>query len=180
MIREALLTPNQYSRPQLVIHKVQAIVLHWVGNPGTTAEANRRYFESLKTVAIGKASAHYIIDDKEIVRCIPDSEVAYHCGVPNPADYTTYAKDRWGGEHPNWYTIGVEHCHPDWTGKWTKEVLHLSHALVAGLCIEHQLDPITDIVTHNDITGKDCPLWMVKEPIQLALYRDAIMAILEG
>lgn len=179
MIREALLTPNPHSRPQLQMRRVDAIVLHWVGNPGTSAEANRRYFESLKDGS-SNASAHYIIDRSEIVRCVPDDEVAYHCGQPAGQPYTPWATARWGAEHPNWYTIGIEHCHPDWSGVWERDVLLRSHVLAAGLCVKFNLDPTEAIITHNTVTGKDCPRWFVADPRQLTLYRDAVESIMEG
>jgi N-acetylmuramoyl-L-alanine amidase len=178
MIREALLTTNDFSRPGLPLRSVHAIVLHWVGNAGTSAEMNRRYFQSLET-GPKHASAHFIIDHTEIIRCIPENEVAYHCGVPDPENYTDYAKQRWGGEHPNWYTLGIEHCHPDWTGVWEPATIKQSHLLCAGLCLQYHLNPEVDIIRHWDVTGKDCPLWMVKDPQQLAVFQNAVKIIME-
>lgn len=177
MIREALLTPNPYSRPQLQIRRVDAIVLHWVENPGSSAEANRRYFESLKD-GTRKASAHYIIDAREIVRCIPETEVAYHAGPGR--QYTPWALAKWGGEHANWYTIGIEHCHPDATGRFERPVVQRSQLLAADLCLTYDLDPAEAIILHNTVTGKDCPRWYVAHPEDLARYRDAVAEILEA
>lgn len=174
MIREALLTPNEWSRPQFPMRKIGAIVLHWVGNPGTTAEFNRVYFDTLRD---RRASAHYIIDAWEIVRCVPESEVAYHCGTPI-GTYTPWAVARWGQEHANWYCLGVEHCHPDWTGVWEPEVLLRSQILVAGLCLNHWLNPLTDIVLHHTITGKECPRDFARHPEKLTAYREAVRKIL--
>lgn len=179
MIREALLTPNQSSRPQLTIRRVDAIVLHWVENPGSSAEANRRYFESLKDGS-RKASAHYIIDARETIRCIPESEVAYHVGQPAGQPYTPWAVAKWGTEHPNWYCIGIEHCHPDMTGRFERAVLQRSHLLAADLCLTYGLDPTEAIILHHDVTGKSCPRWMVDHPEDLARYRDAVAEILEA
>ena len=55
-----LLTPSKYTRPQTKI-KPTAIAWHWVGNPNTSALANRNYFESLKDMHKTKASSHYSI-----------------------------------------------------------------------------------------------------------------------
>jgi len=179
MIREALLTPNAFSRPQLQLRRVDAIVLHWVGNAQTSADANRRYFESLKDGS-RYASAHYVIDRGEIVHCVPDNEVAYHCGLTEMGKYTRWAREKWPGEHPNWYTIGVEHCHPDATGTWERGTVQRSHVLVAGLCLRYGRDPLTDIVLHWTITGKECPRHMVADPRQLLIYRSAIKTIMEA
>jgi len=177
MIREALLTPNPYSRPQLKLRRVDAIVLHWVGNSGTSAEANRLYFESLQDGS-RKASAHYIIDSRGIVRCIPDDEVAYHVGQPEGQPYSAWARLRWGGEHPNWYCLGIEHCHPDWTGQFDAAVLGWSKLLCAGLIRRYGLTTEA-ITTHNAITGKDCPRWFVEHPAELVRFRGHVQTILE-
>ena len=42
-----LLTVNEYSRPGTELAQVNGIVVHYTANPGTTAEQNRSYFESL-------------------------------------------------------------------------------------------------------------------------------------
>lgn len=157
------------------MRRIDAVVLHWVGNPGTNAEQNRRYFESLKDGS-RKASAHYIIDDHEIVQCIPDDEVAYHVGQPAGVPYTDWARERWGGEHPNWYCIGVEHCHPDWSGVWTDAVMRRSVVLVAGLCLAYNLDADA-VVRHFDVTGKECPRHMATNPSKLAEYRERVRAL---
>ena len=56
-IKQMLLTPSEYTRPQTKI-KPTAIAWHYVGNPNTTALANRNYFESLKDSHETKASSH--------------------------------------------------------------------------------------------------------------------------
>ena len=47
-IKEEYLTPNSYSRPGIELKQVNGIVIHYVGNAGSSAEENRDYFESLK------------------------------------------------------------------------------------------------------------------------------------
>jgi N-acetylmuramoyl-L-alanine amidase len=58
-IQQMLLTPNKYSRPQNKLTDVKGIVIHYVGNAGSKAVANRNYFESLKDT--GKTYGKYII-----------------------------------------------------------------------------------------------------------------------
>ena len=67
-IQQDLLTKNKYSRPGVLLKAVKGIVIHWVANPGTSAQANRNYFENLKAQPPGLppekyryASAHYVI-----------------------------------------------------------------------------------------------------------------------
>ena len=39
-----LLTPNEYSRPQLPLNEVDYIAIHYTANPGATAQNNRGLF----------------------------------------------------------------------------------------------------------------------------------------
>ena len=48
-VQADLLTVNPWSRPGTPLEKIDGIVIHYVGNPGTTAKANRNYFESLSS-----------------------------------------------------------------------------------------------------------------------------------
>ena len=103
-IEEKLLTINPMSRPGIKLNAVNKIVLHYVNNPGSTAIANRNYFESLKDQKIISASAHYIIGmSGEVIRMIPEDEVAYHSG----------------NKEVNRISIGIENTHPD-IATWQK------------------------------------------------------------
>lgn len=42
-----LLPENPYSRPQIPLKQVNGVVVHYTGNPNTSAEANRSYFAGL-------------------------------------------------------------------------------------------------------------------------------------
>ena len=70
-----LLTVNEYSRPGTELAQVNGIVVHYTANPGTTAEQNRSYFESLAETGETHASSHFIIgisDTISVECCIPD------------------------------------------------------------------------------------------------------------
>ena len=96
-------TKNRYSRSGEKQNKIEYIVIHWVANPGSTAMQNRNYFENLRITHEKQASAHYVIGlNGEIIQCIPENEVAFHSGNYNM----------------NRKSIGIENCHPDWTGKF--------------------------------------------------------------
>ncbi len=139
-----LLTPNEYSRPQLALDKVNGIVIHYTANPGTTAFQNRSYFEGLKDTGETHASSHFIIGlDGEIVQCIPTSEQAYASNNRN-AD-----------------TISIECCIGDSTGEFNGNTYDSCVQLTAWLCTRFDLDPDTDVIRHYDITGKDCPKYYV-------------------
>lgn len=146
-ITDALLTPNKYSRPQIQLKSVKKVVLHYVGNPKSSAMANRNYFENQKN---GRryVSSHYIVGlEGEILRCVPENEVAY---CSNQA---------------NTYSISIECCHPDATGKFTEETTNSAAELCAYLLKKYGLS-VNDLIRHYDVTGKQCPLWFVPTKYQ--------------
>ena len=163
-IKQNLITTNQYSRPNTKLKLVKGVVVHWVANTRSTAQANRNYFESLKA---GKrdakgnfiyASAHYIIGlEGEVIQCVPDGEMCYHVGA------TSYKTDRLG-IYPNDCTIGIECCHVDDNGTMSAATLESLKELVKTLCIKYQLDPMHDIYLHYDVTGKLCHKYFVNNP----------------
>lgn len=138
------LTVNDYSRPGAKLRNVNAIVIHYVGNPGTTADQNRSYFEGLKDGHGTSASSHYIVGlDGEIIQCVPLDEISY-------------ASNERNGD-----TIAIECCHPDETGKFNAATYDSLIKLTAALCKTYGLSPDTDIIRHYDITGKRCPRYFV-------------------
>lgn len=140
-IQQMLLTPNKYSRPQIPLEKVEKIAVHYVGNPGSTAIANRNYFENQKNGG-RYVSSHLIVGlSGEIIQCIPFTELSY---CTNQA---------------NGYSISIECCHPDSTGKFTAATEKSLAELCAYLCGKFGLDPLNDIIRHYDVTGKQCPLY---------------------
>lgn len=149
-IQTRLLTPNEYSRPQTKLKSVQGVVIHWTANEGkgADAEANRTFFENRKAGKTGFGSAHYIVDNTEIVQCIPDKELAYHVGA------TKYKTTQFGS-YPNDCLLGIEMC-VNSDGNF-KVVYEQTVQLAATLVKKYKLNPDTDIVRHYDITGKNCP-----------------------
>ena len=139
------LTVSEYSRPGTPIGKVNAVVIHYVGNPGTTAWQNRQYFESLKDSQVTAASSHYIIGlNGEIIQCVPLDEISY-CSNSRNSD-----------------TIAIECCHPDDTGQFNENTYRSLVRLTAALCRTYGLEPEKDLLRHYDITKKMCPLYFVE------------------
>ena len=56
-----LLTVNPYSRPGIALKTVKGIVVHYTANPGSSAMANRNYFENLKESQDRKVSSHFVV-----------------------------------------------------------------------------------------------------------------------
>lgn len=184
-IDEQYLTVNEYSRPGKPLGRVLAVVMHWTANPSAGAAANRDFFETRKNGMAGYGSAHYIVGQNgDIVRCIPEEEVAFHCGtdIADPASgkvYTDYAREKFGAfasgnSSPNLCTIGVELCPVNWDGYFSADTLNAAAELVAGICVRHGLSA-GDVTTHHDVVGwKDCPRLWTNNPKYLEEFRDMV------
>jgi len=177
-IERALLTVNPFSRPGKMLSAIKGIVIHWVANPKTTAKQNRNYFEALKEQNVNEplaryASAHFIVGiDGEIIQCVPTEEMAYHVGANV---YKANAVSKLG-IYPNNCTIGIELCHPEWDGRFTVETLNSATELCAFLCVQAELNPITDIWRHYDVTGKDCPKWFIRHPDEFEEFKKVVVS----
>ena len=138
-----LLPVNEYSRPGTPLEKVNGIVVHYVGNPNTTAKQNRNYFANLAQTHETSASSHFLIGlDGEIIQCVPLDEISY-CSNSRNMD-----------------TVAIECCHPDETGKFTDATYSSLIKLLKWLSGEYGLTK-EDIIRHYDVTGKICPKWYV-------------------
>lgn len=138
-----LLPVNEYSRPGTPLEKVNGIVVHYVGNPNTTAKQNRNYFANLAKTHETSASSHFLIGlDGEIIQCVPLDEISY-CSNSRNVD-----------------TVAIECCHPDETGKFTDATYSSLIKLLKWLSGEYGLTK-EDIIRHYDVTGKICPKWYV-------------------
>ncbi|MCI8682928.1 MAG: N-acetylmuramoyl-L-alanine amidase [Lachnospiraceae bacterium] len=156
-----LLTPNPYSRPQTAIEAVKGIVVHYTANPGTTAAQNRSYFESLKDTQKTKASSHFVVGlEGEVIQCIPSTEMSYA------------SNDR------NVDTLSIECCHMDETGQFTQETYDSLVELTAWLCGKFNL-PVEDVIRHYDVTGKECPIYYVKNEDAWTRFKEDVQKYLD-
>ncbi len=153
-----LLTPNPYSRPQISLDEVNAVVIHYTANPGTTAQENRDYFEGLKDSHVTKASAHFIVGLKgEVIQMIPTREMAY---ANNPRNHDT---------------VSIECCIPDKTGKFNSKTYATVVKLTAWLLRAKGLKA-GDVIRHYDISGKACPKYYVENEDAWQQLKDDIAA----
>lgn len=158
-ITENLLSISKYTRPGKAMKEVRAIVVHWVGNPNTTAIANRNYFESLKAGKKDskgkhiKASAHYIVGlDGEVIGAVPKNEIAIHAGPRN----TPLSKEMFPND-ANYFCMGIESCHLDEAGNYNNKTYTTLVRLTADLLNKYNLPTETGLLRHNDISTKNCP-----------------------
>lgn len=141
------------------------IVIHDTDNRayGAGAIANRNYFANHDDA---EASAHYIVDDKNIVQALEDNWFGWHIGdkykdvKPNVPD----AKNN--------NSIGIEiTVNPD-----SDFDIAMKNAieLVKYLMAKHNI-PASNVIRHNDATGKICPKMMIKDrPYLWDVFKNAI------
>ncbi len=119
---------------------IKNIVIHYVGNPDTSAQNNRDYFNKIDT----RVSSHFVVGlEGEVIQCVPLNEMSAASNNRN--------KD----------TISIEVCHPDDTGEFLDSTYQSLIELTSYLCHEFSLDE-NDIIRHYDITGKICPKYYVE------------------
>ena len=124
------------------LQDVKDIVIHYVANPGSTAQNNRDFFNS----SASNVSSHFVVGlNGEIIQCIPLNE---KCSASN-----------WR----NIDSISIEVCHPDESGQFTEAGYQSLVRLTAWLCDLCKLKN-DHIIRHYDITGKMCPLYYVDHP----------------
>ena len=146
-VAEAFLPVNRWSRPGVPLEEINGVVIHYVGNPNTSAMANRGYFSSLALTGETYASSHFIVGlEGEVIACVPLTEIAYASNTRN-AD-----------------TVSIEVCHADETGQYSPVTYERVVELTAWLCETFGLDPGEDVIRHYDVTGKRCPKYYVDHP----------------
>lgn len=150
------LTNHNRSGRKISEHK--AIILHWTANEkiGADAIANRNYFNGKHYLdkQLIYASAHFIVDDHQIIQCLPEDEVGYHVGTAY-YKYTKLARQLMGKQKsPNNVTLGIEMCvNKDGDFEIT---LEQSIQLTRSLAKKYAIDR-NHVLRHFDITEKECP-----------------------
>lgn len=139
-IDEQIIHLHTSARTGTELDGVKNIVIHYVGNPNTTAQNNRDYFDKDST----EVSSHFVVGlEGEIIQCLPLWEKS--------------AASNWRNSD----TISVEVCHPDDTGKFNDTTYNAVIKLTSWLLYELGLDE-SAVIRHYDITEKLCPLYYVE------------------
>lgn len=139
------------------LEEVKDLAIHYVANPGTTAQQNRNYFNNPGV----EVSAHFLVGlDGEIIQCIPLDEIS------------SATNDR------NIDTISIEVCHPKEDGKFNAKTYASLVKLSAWLCQQFHLDE-THLIRHYDVTGKACPLYFVEHPEAWEKYKQDVAAAIK-
>ena len=126
--------------------KIKYIVIHDTGNVkiGADAENHYKYFSG----GDRQASAHYFVDDKQVLQIIEDDKASWHVGDGNGRNGIT-----------NRNSIGIEICvNPD---SLYDVALQKTIELINFLMEKHNI-PKENVVRHFDASGKICPKSMSK------------------
>ena len=159
--RVELLDVNEYSRPGTALTQVNGIVIHYTANPGTTAEQNRSYFQSLEETGETYASSHFVIGiEGEIVQCVPCNEVAYASNERNED------------------TISIECCIADESGEFSEETYQSLIELVTWLMGRYDLGT-NEVIRHYDVTGKNCPKYYVENEDAWVRFKEDLLSYIE-
>lgn len=128
MSPESLLIPSpNYTTPAPGTRAVRAIVLHSTESR-ETAGAARAVARNWFARPDARASAHYVVDNAEIIQCVPEHLIAWHARGFNR------------------HSVGVElvgradQGASGWADDYSIAVLELAARLCASICQRHSLD----------------------------------------
>ncbi len=135
-----LIAVDGVSRRGEKLSGVKDIVIHYVANPGSTAQQNRDFYEN----PASEVSSHFVVGlEGEVIQCVPLDEKS--------------SASNWR----NTDTLSIEVCHPDESGQFNEASYQALVKLTAWLCNSYGLSG-QHIIRHFDITGKQCPLYYVQ------------------
>lgn len=146
---------------QRPLSSIKYIVIHYTANNGDTAKNNCDYFKN--NAGIG-ASAHYFVDENQVLQSVKDEFVAWHAGTRG-----TY----YHPEARNANSIGVELCsRKDENGKYYFKPETVANAIkiTKELMGKYNIDA-GHIVRHYDVTHKNCPAPFVEDPSQWSEFK---------
>ena len=163
-IKTKLIQNNTAARSGYIL-KPKYITLHNTANTDVGANAERHAIYMQGSGKDSTASYHYVVDDKEIYRLLPDNEVAWHAG-----DSETGTGNR--------ESLAIEICE-NADGNLlnaTNNAVELTVYLMKLYNI-----PLSNVVQHNHWSGKDCPNRIRKgEPYNWQTFLNKVQAALNG
>ena len=130
-----------------IIINPQYIVVHDTDNRdfGSTAKFNRDYLAVNSKV---KTSAHYIVDDKNIIQLLEDRWRGWHVG------------DKANNIITNSNSIAVKMCVN--RGSNIEKTMNNMLYIIKKLMRKYDI-PAENVVRHYDVTGKICPRMMIED-----------------
>jgi len=165
-IKQMLAHQSNYNRCRN--QPIQYIVVHYTANNGDRAQGNGNYFSQ----ANRNASAHYFVDENEIVQSVKDTDTAWHCGAKS------YKHELCRNDN----SIGIEMCsEKDNNGQYyiNQATQNRTIRLIKVLMKQYNI-PIENVLRHFDVTGKICPEPFVKNQVQWLDFKKRLSEEKEG
>jgi len=118
-------------------NKIQYIIIHWFGTGTGKGQDTVNFFAN----GGNNSSAHYVVDNDKVWKCVKDEDTAWHCG-------------NW---EMNLKSIGIEHA-ATINMPMTEATYQTSANLIRELCQKYNI-PIDrqHIKGHNEIVSTQCP-----------------------
>ncbi len=141
---------------------IKYIVVHYTANDGDTARNNGNYFSQPNR----NASAHYFVDENEIIQSVKDTDTAWHCGAKS------YKHELCRNDN----SIGIEMCsEKDDKGQYyiNQATQNRTIKLIKVLMKQYNI-PIENVLRHYDVTGKLCPEPFVRNQVQWLDFKKRI------
>lgn len=145
------ITRVNYNNSNRSNSQIKYLVYHYVGGV-STARNNADYFYS----TYRGASAHFFVDENEIWQVVEENDTAWSVGA------NSYK--HWECRNSN--SINIEMCcKKDRNGNWYIEDATIQNAIELGqyLIGKYGFDR-NHVLRHYDVTGKNCPEPMVRNP----------------
>ena len=124
-------------------HTIKGIVIHDTDNKSDTARGNANYFRDIKR----GGSAHYFVDEKEVVQVVKEGDTSWGIGVSNY------------GKLGNRDVINIEMCNVNYQN--TDKTFNLTLELVKDLIKKYGLNE-NQVYRHYDLADSPCPISMSK------------------
>lgn len=139
---------------------IKYLVYHYTGNDGDTAIDNAKYYRD----NVVQASAHYFVDDNEIVQSVADLRYAWAIGGKKWTDCISTGGGTLYGVVTNRNSLSIEMCGTMKDGTRMASEKTLQNAVDLGkLLMERYGIPPERVVRHFDVTGKHCPAYFMND-----------------
>lgn len=127
----------------------QGVVLHSIGTPQPKASVLWNYWQNNGSQYV----VHYMVDDTQILHCMPDNYKCWHVGSPGNAKYIGIEM---GEPRQIHYTSGAQFTVSDLASaqQYVKATYKNAVWLIAQLCKKYGWDPYTAVETHYDVTRR--------------------------
>lgn len=148
VITEAICTGNsRYKAAQKFTPR--GVVLHSIGTPQPKASVLWNYWQNNGSQYV----VHYMVDDTQILHCMPDNYKCWHVGSPGNSQFIGIEMGEPSQIH---YISGATFTVSDLAAARAYAEAAYKNAvwLIAQLCKKYGWDPYTAVETHYDVTRR--------------------------